>query len=82
MPRICPRRKSFEVVTCLEVLEHLEKIYGYKLLKGIEELACRRVVISTPSFFHVPPLEDSPGFSYVSFWSQEGLKALGFKLRG
>ncbi len=40
--------KSFDVVICMEVLEHLEKVDGEKLLGELERVAKRQVLLSTP----------------------------------
>ena len=42
------RRKSFDVVLCLEVIEHLEKEEGLKLLSSLEEIARRQVILTMP----------------------------------
>ena len=36
--------KSFDVVICVEVIEHLEKTDGLKLIKRMEGIACKQVM--------------------------------------
>lgn len=65
-----------DCVLCLEVVEHLSKGAGLRLL---ERLASYRVaVVSTPrQFFHVS--RDSFE-AHVSFWGEEEMGVLGFEL--
>jgi SAM-dependent methyltransferase len=45
------RRRSFDSVLCTEVIEHLEKGDGIKLIHQLEDIAEHNVIISTPVGF-------------------------------
>jgi len=45
------RAGQFDAVTCLDVIEHLPKEEGYALLRDLERIARRQVIVSTPQGF-------------------------------
>lgn len=66
------RKKTFDIVLCLEVIEHLRKNDGIVLIKEIEETARVQVIISTPV-----------GFDHgKSGWIPIEFEQTGYKLRG
>ena len=40
--------KSFDIAICVEVIEHLDKAGGIELLRQMEGIASRRVIVMTP----------------------------------
>ena len=76
------KRKSFDAVMCLEVVEHLEKEDGERLLQAMEEVARKQVILSTPvgRFEHKDNF--NPYQEHRSFWMPVELKRLGYKIRG
>ncbi len=82
------KRKSFDVIICISVLEHVDKEEGLKLLKDMEEVAVKKVILSTPVGFlptgsqigsrhldyHNPHQEHRAG------WQADELRALGYKV--
>ncbi len=42
------QRKSFDIVLCLETIEHMEKEEGFKLLSSLEEIAQKQIILSAP----------------------------------
>lgn len=42
------KNKSYDIVFCLDVIEHLEKEEGFKLIKDAESIAIKAVVFYTP----------------------------------
>ena len=74
------RDGEFDVALCTEVIEHLEKPHGYKLIGELKRVA-RRVLLTTPVKYHWTvegvrePLEQ-----HRSYWSPEELASLGFKV--
>jgi len=77
------RGKSFDIVLCMEVLEHLERNEGAILLQMLEEIARRQVIITTPvGQYKQDAFNGNPYQQHKSVWSPSELKRLGFKVRG
>jgi SAM-dependent methyltransferase len=75
--------KSFDAVIAIEVLEHLEKEEGQKLIANMEKWARKKIIISTPNgYLYQTEVDGNPLQEYKSGWSVEELKNLGFKVRG
>jgi 2-polyprenyl-3-methyl-5-hydroxy-6-metoxy-1,4-benzoquinol methylase len=66
------RKKTFDIVLCLELVEHLSKGDSAMLIKEIEEIARIQVIISTPVGFH----HGKSGWIPLEF-EQEGYKLAG-----
>jgi SAM-dependent methyltransferase len=76
-------RKSFDIVLCMEVLEHLEREAGQKLLETMEEIARKQVIISTPvGKYDQHTYDENPFQEHKTIWSPAELKKLGYKIRG
>jgi SAM-dependent methyltransferase len=69
------REKSFDVVILLQLVEHLTKEEGLKLIDEAEKTARKQVIIGTPV-----------GFLELDFhssgWQPDELKQLGYKVSG
>lgn len=78
------RDGSIDVVLALDVIEHLPKIDGYKLIQEMERIARRKVVIVTPNGFSPKTsLEDgSPLQAHRSGWILEDFVNLGYDVKG
>ena len=77
------RRKSFDIVLCMEVLEHLERKEGAILLQALEEIARRQVIVTTPvGQYKQDAFKGNPYQVHKSIWSPNELKQLGYKVRG
>jgi SAM-dependent methyltransferase len=77
------QRKSFDIVLCLEVLEHLEKEEGKTLLNQLEEIGRRQVIISTPGgVCRQQAYDGNPYQEHKSSWSAAELRYLGYQVRG
>jgi len=76
--------KSFDIVLCLEALEHLTKEEGRQLLKDMETIARRQVIITTPvgKFPQHPALNDNPYEEHTSSWRPVEFGLYGYKVRG
>jgi ubiquinone/menaquinone biosynthesis C-methylase UbiE len=73
--------KSFDAVTCIEVIEHLTKEEGQKLLREIERIAKKVIVITTPwGFDSLPKRKDNPYLDHQSGWYPYEFEKLGFKV--
>ncbi len=73
---------SFDVVVALDVIEHLPKEAGWKLLEAMGRIAKKRVVICTPNGFMPQPANDNPFQEHVSGWSFEELTDAGYSVVG
>jgi len=79
------KKKSFDIVLCLETIEHLRKEEGFKLLPSLEEIARRQVLLSTPVgekiVTELNKVEEWPWCHFPS-WCPAELHKLGYKVRG
>lgn len=77
------KARSFDIVLAMEVLEHLEGEAGRELLKAIEKIARRQVIISTPvGRYQQGTLGGNPHQAHKSIWHPAELKCLNYKVRG
>ncbi|MEM4468897.1 MAG: class I SAM-dependent methyltransferase [Candidatus Nezhaarchaeales archaeon] len=76
-PFIPLRDKSVDTVFCIDVIEHLSKSQGLKLLRNMEKLAKKRIIVTvpTPRIVHQSP-------EHISVWRAEEFKAYGYKVIG
>jgi hypothetical protein len=75
--------RSFDAVLCLEVLEHLEKEDGERLLAELERVARKQMIISTPVGKYEQHIYDNnPHQEHKHIWSPAELRELGYKVRG
>lgn len=75
--------KSFDAVIAVEVLEHLTKEEGHKLIANMERWARKKIIISTPNgYLYQTEVDGNLLQEHKSGWSVEELKNLGFKVRG
>jgi len=78
--------KSFEVVMMCEVIEHLEKADGFRLLDAAEAVARRLVIGTTPHGFQVQdpalhpeaPWANNPYQKHLSGWSIPDFESRGY----
>jgi SAM-dependent methyltransferase len=75
--------KSFEAAVMLDVIEHLPKEEGMKLLGKMEKWATKKIVLFTPNgFLKQHQFDDNPLMEHQSGWEVDELKKLGFKVYG
>lgn len=80
--------KKYDLVFCSQVLEHLPKNKGEKVLKEWEELAGKKIMVSTPNGFmpyekiEVHKDEKNPHQQHLSGWQIKELRDRGYKIRG
>ncbi|MCU0822969.1 MAG: glycosyltransferase [Spirochaetes bacterium] len=75
--------KSFDIVTAIEVLEHLTKEEGGILLNNMESWARKRVIITTPNgYLNQDELDMNPYQIHNSGWKIGDFKKLGYKTKG
>jgi hypothetical protein len=78
--------KSFDVVIALDLIEHLTQIEGYELLKDMETIARKKVVLYTPKIWS----DNKSGIKawgfhnklqeHKSLWKDEDFKNLGYDI--
>lgn len=77
------RPKSFDSVILIDVLEHLKKEQGKKLLKKAEKWAKKKVVFSTPNgYLPQRNIDKNPFQAHRSGWRVRELEKLGYKAYG
>ena len=77
------KEKSFDIVLCLEVLEHLGREEGETLLNKMESIAKKQVVLSTPvGNYKQESYDGNPHQEHKYTWSPKGMKARGYKVSG
>jgi ubiquinone/menaquinone biosynthesis C-methylase UbiE len=74
--------KQFDLTLCIDVLEHLPKYTGIKLIKEMQRIS-KMIIIITPNW-KCPQgeINGNPFQRHISKWSPNELKKLGFKVRG
>ncbi len=74
---------SFDIVICLEVLEHLEREDGEKLLKELERVAKRQVILSTPvGKYKQGVFDGNPHQEHKYIWNPDEMKEKGYRIKG
>jgi hypothetical protein len=75
--------RSFDAVLCCDLLEHLEKADGERLLEQAEAVARERVVILTPNgFVEQDATWGNPYQVHRSGWSAAEMRARGYEVHG
>lgn len=73
--------KSANFILCTEVIEHLTRSDGLKLLQEIDRTCKGRVIVTTPNiFFETMP--GDPLDKHLSLWTIEDFKSRGYKVYG
>jgi ubiquinone/menaquinone biosynthesis C-methylase UbiE len=72
--------KEFSVATCVELVEHLPKQSGFKLLAELERVS-KKVIVSTPqTFFSQRHYDGNPYQDHVSLWTAEDFEKKGYEV--
>lgn len=75
--------KSFDAVVALDVVEHFEKKEGLSLIKQMENIAKKKVIILTPyGFTKQHPYDGNPYQVHKSGWFIEDFKKRGYNVYG
>ena len=83
MNHLCFRPESFEAVLALDVLEHLKKADGYRLMENMEKIARYAIVVFTPNgFVHQLEYDSNPYQIHLSGWTVIELRRIGFQVNG
>jgi len=76
------RPMSFEIVLCIEVLEHMERREGERLLRAMETVARDQVILSTPIGKQNPSYDANPYQEHKYVWKPVQLREFNYMLRG
>lgn len=75
--------KSFDGVIAIDVIEHFEKKDALALLKTMEKIARKKIIILTPNgFVGQGHHDDNPYQVHKSGWCKKDLISLGYKVYG
>jgi hypothetical protein len=73
--------RRFDACVALDLIEHLPKEDGWRLLADLEQLAARRIVIFTPSGF-LPQKGHDDLQEHQSGWSADEMRRAGYRVIG
>ena len=77
------KHKSFDIVIAIDVIEHFEKNEALKLIKSMESIAKKKVILLTPNGFIAQDAYDSnPHQIHKSGWDKQELEKLGYNVYG
>ena len=80
---LCFSLKSFRTAVLLDVLEHLSKKGGYKIMSEMEKLATNKVIVYTPNgFLKQQEYDGNPYQRHLSGWTVRELENQGFIVKG
>jgi hypothetical protein len=75
--------QRFDLVTLMDVIEHLPKRQGFELLEACERLTCKYIVVHTPNGFLEQGPEGGNEFQrHLSGWYAHDFEGLGYMVRG
>ena len=78
LPRI--KSQEFDLVTAIDLLEHLDFSSGYTLLYEMQRISKITSIIYTPNgFVWQPPSRNNPFNAHVSGWTIKKLRDFGFQ---
>ena len=73
---------SVDAVVALDVIEHFEKARGGLLLKEMERVARRRVIVTTPNGFLAQEGGDNPMQRHLCGWRPSEFSSRGYRVNG
>lgn len=77
------KSNSFDCVVALDLIEHLSKEEGEKLIDNMEKIASKKVIIFTPNGFINQEEYDGNKYQiHKSGWVVKEFKSRGYKVRG
>lgn len=77
------QKDSFDCVCALDLIEHLSKEDGLKLIDSMERIARKKVIIFTPNGFLFQGIHDNnPYQQHLSGWEVDEMKAMGYRIIG
>lgn len=79
---ILVKKKSFDAVIALDVIEHLKKEDGYKLLDDMEKAARKKVILVTPNGFVPQYNKENNLQAHISGWTTQDFRNKGYRVEG
>lgn len=77
------KNNEFDCVIALDLIEHLRKKDGYRLIKEMERIAKRKIIIFTPNgFLPQGSIEGNEHQEHISGWTWKEMEMLGFSVYG
>ncbi len=75
--------RRFDLITLIDVIEHLPKRQGFELLEKCERLTCKYILVQTPNGF----LEQGPEFGnefqrHLSGWFAHDFEGMAYTVHG
>ncbi len=77
------KKNSFDAVVAIDVIEHLNKKDGIKLMEDMEWIARKKIIILTPEGFHKQGIVNgNPYMKHLSGWKSHEFKKRGYRVMG
>lgn len=77
------RPGEFDACVALDVIEHLNKEEGLQLLRSMEKIARKKILITTPNgFMSQRSFDNNDLQEHLSAWEAPEMKGLGFRVYG
>ncbi len=77
------KKKSFDVCVAIDVIEHFDKKDTLRLIRDMEAIATKKVIILTPNgFYEQHAFDDNPHQIHKSGWIKTDLEKLGYTVYG
>jgi 2-polyprenyl-3-methyl-5-hydroxy-6-metoxy-1,4-benzoquinol methylase len=73
---------QFDAVVGIDIIEHLKKKEGYKLLEQMQKVAKKKVIIITPNGFLPQVSKDNLLQEHLSGWSVQDFQTKGYVVYG
>ena len=83
--KLIKSKKKYDTVFCSQLIEHITKSDGQKLIALMDKIAIKRVVVATPIGFMNQPevfIKGNPHQHHKSGWSVDEMKNHGYKVNG
>lgn len=70
----------FDCCVALDLIEHLSKKEGFRLIANMEKIATKKVIIFTPNGFLLQRSEDIDFQKHLSGWTVNEMRELGYNV--
>jgi hypothetical protein len=76
-------KKAFDAVLAIDIIEHLDKGDGYRLIERMQSWATKKIIVTTTNGFVWQDDYDGNALQkHISGWDAREFRELGFKLYG